>query len=96
MVKCNDEKTLSADIKISVLDDFLSQTRSRGFTKKRCVEAAIRLWTDLPVEVQAKILDGSMDTPALFELVQKVVDERIEAGRQAAERLAKRHRRRPP
>lgn len=51
-----DEKTLAADIKISVLEEFEKQWKARGQLQKRAVEAALRLWVSLPWDLQAKFI----------------------------------------
>ena len=82
-------KTLSVDIDI----EFQAQWKSRRQQKNGAVESAIRLWVDLPVTVQASIMDSELSANCLVELVQEIVDERIEAGRVAGAKLLERQKR---
>ena len=67
------EKTLGADIDHRIVDDFLSQAKKRGFTKKRVLASAVKLWTNLPLEIQAKLLDQSLDDKSFIELVRQIL-----------------------
>jgi hypothetical protein len=67
------EKTLGADIDRKVVDNFLTQASQRGFTKKRVLAAAIRLWTNLPLETQAKLLDQFLNDKSFIKLVRQIV-----------------------
>ena len=73
MVQKKSEKLLSADIDRNVVDAFLSQASQRGFTKKRVLASAVKLWTNLPLEIQAKLLDQSLDDKSFIELVRQIV-----------------------
>ena len=55
-LESKNEKLLSADIDRKIVDEFLSQASKRGFTKKRVLAAAVKLWTNVPLEIQAKLL----------------------------------------
>ena len=77
MVRAKNEKLLSADINHKIVDNFLSQASKRGFTKKRVLAAAIKLWTELPLEMQARLLDQSLDSGSFVDLVRQVADEQI-------------------
>jgi hypothetical protein len=72
------EKTLGADIDRTIVDEFLSQASSRGFTKKRVLAAAIRHWIELPLEVQASLLRDDGDRISFNDLVSQIVDEKIQ------------------
>lgn len=78
MVQKKSEKLLSADIDRTIVDAFLSQASQRGFTKKRVLAAAVELWTSLPLEIQAKLLDQSLDSGSFTELVRQIADEQIQ------------------
>ncbi|MHC5184649.1 MAG: hypothetical protein ACYSPI_10295 [Planctomycetota bacterium] len=78
MVQKKTEKLLSADIDRKVVDNFLSQASKRGFTKKRVLAAAVELWTKLPLEIQAKLLDQSLESGSFTELVRQIADEQIQ------------------
>lgn len=84
------EKMLSADVDSALVDLFLEQADERGYKKKRALAAAAKLWVELPQEVQARLIDQSLDTNSFVELVQKIVDERIEAGRRTARKSLER------
>ena len=73
MVQKKNEKLLSADIDRKVVDAFLSQASQRGFTKKRVLASAVKLWTNLPLEIQAKLLDQSLDDKSFIKLVRQIV-----------------------
>jgi hypothetical protein len=77
MVRSKNEKLLSADIDCHIVDKFLGQAAERGFTKKRVLAAAAKLWTELPLEVQARLLDKSTSADSFTELLRKIVDEQI-------------------
>jgi hypothetical protein len=74
-----DERTLAADIKISVLNKFEKQWKARGQVQKRAVEAALRLWTSLPEDLQARLLAGGSGDEDFVSVVQQIVDRRIKA-----------------
>ena len=77
MVQKKGEKLLSADIDCKIVDKFLGQASDRGFTKKRVLAAAAKLWTELPLEVQARLLDKSTAADSFADLVRRIVDEQI-------------------
>ena len=77
MVQKKNEKLLSADVDRKIVDKFLKQASERGFTKKRVVAASAKLWIELPLEVQAKLLNQSLDGKAFVELVRQIADEQI-------------------
>lgn len=81
MVQKKSEKLLSADINHKVVDNFLSQASKRGFTKKRVLAAAVKLWTELPLGIQAKLLDQSLDSGSFAEMVRHIADEQIKKSR---------------
>ena len=78
MVRSKSEKLLSADIDRKVVDNFLTQASQRGFTKKRVLAAAVELWTKLPLEIQAKLLNQTTDNDTFTELVRQIADEQIQ------------------
>ncbi len=77
MVRAKSEKLLSADIDRKIVNTFLSQASKRGFTKKRVLAAAVKLWMELPLEIQAKLLDQSLDSGSFVSLVRHIADEQI-------------------
>ena len=77
MVRSKNEKLLSADIDRKIVDNFLTQASKRGFTKKRVLAAAVKLWSELPLEIQAKLLDQSLDSGSFVEMVRHIANEQI-------------------
>lgn len=78
MVQKKNEKLLSADIDRPLVDAFLSQASQRGFTKKRVLAAAVKLWTNLPLEIQARLLDQSLEEESFTDLIRQIADEQIQ------------------
>ena len=74
---------------------FDAQVKDRGFVKQRASQAALRLWMDLPVEVQARLISQQLNANLLVELVQQALEQRIEAGDRAGEKLVSRQKRKP-
>lgn len=77
MPQKKNEKLLSADVDRRIVDKFLTQASKRGFTKKRVLAAAAKLWTELPLEIQAKLLDQTLDDKSFVQLVRQIADEQI-------------------
>ena len=77
MVRAKHEKLLSGDVDSKIVDEFLKQVDNRGFKKKRALAAAVQLWSELPEEVQAKLLNQSLENSAFVELVRQIADEQI-------------------
>ena len=82
------KETLSVDIDKDVFAAFQKQWKARRHYKNDAAEAAISLWVALPIEAQAKLVAKEADANSLVQLVQEIVDQRIEAGRKAGSRLA--------
>jgi hypothetical protein len=89
----NNLSKLSVDINSQVFNEFQKQWKARGQVRNRAVQAAIKFWIELPIELQAKLLDDSLDGSSFIAVVQQIADERIEAGRKAAESFVKRRKR---
>ncbi len=89
------EKTLAADIPTGVFRDFEKQRFQRGQIKKQAITAALNLWISLPEDIQARIINKSLDSNALVELVEQILDQRIEAGQDAGKALAERLNKKP-
>jgi hypothetical protein len=92
MVEQNSEKNLGAMIAASLVDEFTEQVDQRGYKIKRALAAAVKLWKDLPEEIQARLLNQSLASNGLGEIVQKIVEERIETGRKVARKSLERPR----
>ncbi len=86
------EKTLAADVKISLLDAFEKQWKSRGQIQKRAVAAALHLWISLPEDLQARLISQELGENNFLSLVRQIVDERIELSWQP---VSKRNRKKP-
>ena len=78
-----DEKTLAADVKISLVDVFEKQWKARGQVQKRAVAAALRLWVSLPEDLQAKLISQELGENDFISLIRQIVDEHIELSQQA-------------
>jgi len=77
------EKTLSADVKISLANAFEKQWKARWQVQKRAVEAALRLWISLPEDLQARLISKQLGENDFLSLVRQIVDEHIGLGRPA-------------
>lgn len=72
------EKTLAADVKISLFDAFEKQWKSRGQVQKRAVAAALHLWISLPKDLQARLISQELGENDFLSLVRQIVDEHIQ------------------
>jgi hypothetical protein len=70
------ERLLSADMDHQIVAEFLNQASDRGFTKKRALAAAVKLWIRLPLEMQARLL--SQDQERLLRRDQEYLLRRQE------------------
>lgn len=86
---------LASKVSPEIADAFRSQARSRRQPIKYALAAAAKLWTELPPEIQARLLDQSLSTDGFITIVRQIADEQIEAGRKAARVLIARHRQKP-
>ena len=88
-----DEKTLAADVKISLLNEFEKQWKARGQIQKRAVATALRLWISLPEDLQAKLISEELGENDFLGLVRQIVDERIQLSRRkVSKRIHKKRR----
>lgn len=90
------EKTLSADVKISLADNFEKQWKARGQIQKRAVETALRLWVSLPEDLQAKLISQELGENDFLSIVRQIVDERIQLGQQAVSKNARKKKAKKP
>jgi len=95
MAEKKGEKNLGAMVEEGLVDAFTEQVDGRGYKIKRSLAAAVRLWVDLPEEIQARLLNQTLAANGLVEIVQGIVDERIQAGKKAAQKLAGPRSRKP-
>jgi hypothetical protein len=70
-------KLLSAHIDPELCDRFLQQAHMRCIVKKRALAGAVRLWTELPTDLQARLLDRTTEENTFTDLVRQIVDERL-------------------
>ena len=63
MTENNFEKSLGGMMDSAIVDAFNRQLERFGdsIKKKRALSAAVKLWTELPAEIQIRLLDQSMD-----------------------------------
>lgn len=90
------KKAFTVDVDEKVSDDFSVQVDERGYKKYRAIQAAVKLWTDLPPEIQIRLLDLSLNADGLVEIVNQILDERIQAGRKMGKYIAARQDKKPP
>ena len=87
MTENNFEKNLGGKMNGDLVDRFTKQVDQRSSKIKRSLAAAVKLWIELPQEVQSRLLDQSLDANSLIGLVEEIVDERMKAGRAAGSKL---------
>lgn len=68
---------LIAQVSDEFRDIFQSQLKERGQKQKDVLIASIRIWMDLPLEVQAKLIDQSTDESYLNTIVENIVDKKL-------------------
>jgi hypothetical protein len=71
---------LASKVPAKVAETFRKQAQERGQKVKTNLAAAAQLWTQLPEEIQAKLLNQSLDGNSFIELVRQIVDEQIKKG----------------
>ena len=77
-------KNLASVVPSQLANKFRLQARRRRQPIKYSLAAAVKLWIELPSEIQAKLLNQELEPNSFVALVHQIVDERIEAGRKAA------------
>ena len=78
-----------------LVDKFTSQVDNQGSKIKRSLAAAVKLWIELPAEIQIQLLNQNLNTNSFISLVQEIVDERIGKGRKSAQKLLEHQNKRP-
>jgi hypothetical protein len=73
----DNERTLGADIPVDLFDEFNDQCKRLGQIKKEAVRAMVKLWVQLPDEIQAKLINQSLDTDSFVELVSHIANKQI-------------------
>lgn len=87
MSEIKNAKSLGGMMDALLVDKFTQQIDERGGKIKRSLAAAVKLWIELPADLQGLLLDESLQTDSFIALVRKIVDDRIQAGRRAGLKL---------
>ena len=87
MAAKNIEKNLGGMMDASLVERFTSQVDNQGGKIKRSLAAAVKLWIELPVEVQTQLLNQSLDANSLVCLVREIVEDHIGRGRKSARNI---------
>jgi hypothetical protein len=74
------------------IPDAMKATLIPGMNVGKVWTLACRIWLDMPEGLRKKLLMGE-EEPDLVAMIERIVDERIAAGKRAGEDLAKRHKR---
>lgn len=82
------ERTLAADLPEEICVRFEQQRKERGQVKKASILAAIKLWLDLPLDLQGRLLDESMSGDAFLQTVEEIVLDCVKKGYAAGQKLA--------
>lgn len=77
MASGENEKTMSAELNAQLVEKFLEQVDSLGLKKKRAVQAAIKLYTALPAELQSRLVSGVFDDDPVGGMLNYLLDNEI-------------------
>lgn len=91
----DEPKYIGGPIPADLKDKIDAQVEEYGWKIGRVVIGMAKLWAELPPLVQARLLNQSLDSDSFIELVQQIVDQRIEEGRKAGQALVGRRKRKP-
>lgn len=69
MAKSIEKKTLSVNLPTEMVNKFRTQVNERGYTQKRALGGAIKLWLSLPVELQVFIISCQVGEDAFMGLL---------------------------
>ena len=69
---------LASKVPQDVADKFRKQAQERGQKVKTNLAAAVKLWIELPEDVQARLLNQATDSAAFIALVRQIADEQIQ------------------
>ena len=72
---------LASKVPPEIAEAFRNQAQKRGQKVKTNLAAAAKLWIQLPEDVQAKLLNQSLDGKAFVEMVRHIADEQIKKAR---------------
>ena len=95
MFMADDTKYIGGPIPSDLKDKIDEQVEECGWKIGRVVVGMAKLWAGLPPSMQAQLVNQSMDSDSFIELIQQIVDQRIEEGRKAAQALVGRQKRKP-
>jgi hypothetical protein len=73
-----DEKTLHADISGDIFQSLKDQCSSRSQVMKGAVEASIRVWLQLPSQIQFRLLDRENENCDLMEMLRDHLEQKKE------------------
>lgn len=89
------EKMLGAELPEELVGQFLQQAEAADCKKKVALRAAVKLWVDLSPEMQRRLRDLSLSSQGFLEILQQMLDERMDEGDRAGEKLVGRRKRKP-
>jgi hypothetical protein len=72
MSRKKEEKNLGGMMSAEVVDTFSAQVQSRNYKSKRALEAAVRVWVNLPEDVQRELYSDTK-APPLDSVIRKVL-----------------------
>lgn len=89
------EKMLGAELPEALVDQFMQQAEDADCKKKVALRAAVKLWVDLSPEMQRHLRDVSLSDQSFLEMVHEMLEERVDEGDRAGEKLVGRQGRKP-
>ncbi len=73
------KKIFSTELDEGILDAFTAQVTERRYFKYRAVEAAMKLFMQLPPESQAALMKDSSASESVIEnILEKIVDKKLD------------------
>lgn len=70
---------LGGKVPLDLKNKWIAQAKERGQVSKKNLAAAVKLWLELPEDIQARLLNQSLDTSAFEAMVEQVIDRKLEA-----------------
>ncbi len=95
MFMAGDTKYIGGPIPSDLKDKIDAQVEECGWKIGRVVVGMAKLWAGLPLSIQARLVNQSLDSESFIDLVQQIVDQRIEEGRKAGQAIVERQKRKP-
>jgi hypothetical protein len=68
---------LGGELPITIVDIFRRQCEQRHQQKFGALAAAVKIWTELPTDIQSRLLDESTENPVFVDIVNEIVDKRL-------------------